>query len=161
MQFQGRYLFLAERADVWAALNDTAILGEAIPGCELLVWTSGTTLDLAFKVDLGVMHPTFSGDLWLTDIDPAASYVLHGKGRGGLLGLAEGAARISLSDHERGTLMIMQAEGKASSTIMSLGSKLIGSAAQKIIDRFFERFAAAMKADIEVLDPETGQSDTL
>lgn len=157
MQFQGRYLFLAGRARVWAALNDTAVLAQAIPGCQSLDWSSETTLDLVLKVDLGIAHPTFSGELSLTDVDPAVEYVLHGKGKGGILGLAEGAARISLQDHERGTLMHMQAEGKASSALMSLGASLIGSAAQKVIDRFFERFAEAMDAQIEVLDPETGQ----
>ncbi len=39
-----------------------------------------------------------------------------------------------------------------SKTIMKLGKSLISSSAQKIIDKFFERFAKAMDAKIIVLD---------
>ena len=45
MDFGGRYLFGATRADVWAALNDTAVLKAVIPGCERIDWTGPTTLD--------------------------------------------------------------------------------------------------------------------
>lgn len=151
MDFGGRYLMAAPRVAVWAALNDTAMLKAAIPGCHKIVWSGADTLDLEIKVNLGVVHPIFKGDLALTDIVPAERYTLTGRGRGGLLGLAEGAADIILSDHGEHTLLVFAARGGASGQITKLGKAIIGNSAQKIIDGFFERFGAAMDAQVTPL----------
>lgn len=152
MDFGGRYLLAASRHDVWAALNDTEVLKATIPGCQRIEWTSETTLELQIRVSLGVVHPVFAGDLTLSNVLPAKSYTLSGKGRGGLMGLAEGAADITLSDSGAGCELAFAARGGASGQIMRLGKSLIGHSAQKVIDGFFERFAQAMGTTIEVLE---------
>ncbi|KKB13150.1 hypothetical protein VE25_03455 [Devosia geojensis] len=148
MEFGGRYLVAAPRIEVWAALNDTNVLKAAIPGCQRIDWTGKDSLELDIKVNLGVVHPVFKGDLWLSDIVPAESYRLAGKGRGGLLGLAEGAADIVLADDGEGTRLVFSANGGASGQIMKLGKAIIGNSAQKVIDGFFERFGEAMGARV-------------
>ena len=154
MDFGGRYIIAAPRIAVWAALNDTAVLKAAIPGCHKIVWSGETTLDLEIKVNLGVVHPVFKGDLALSGIVPAERYTLTGKGKGGLLGLAEGSADIVLSDEGDDTLLVFGAQGGASGQIMRLGKAIIGNSAQKVIDGFFERFAAAMGAEVTPLGVE-------
>ena len=151
MDFGGRYIVAAPRVAVWAALNDTDMLKAAIPGCHKIVWSGDDTLDLEIKVNLGVVHPVFKGDLALTGIVPAERYTLTGRGKGGLLGLAEGSADIVLSDHGEDTLLVFGAEGGASGQIMKLGKAIIGNSAQRIIDGFFERFGAAMGAQVTPL----------
>jgi carbon monoxide dehydrogenase subunit G len=153
MEFGGRYAIAAPRLAVWSALNDTGVLAAAIPGCDRIGWTSETTLSLDIRVNLGLIKPVFSGDLTLSDIHPAEHYRLSGKGRGGLLGLAEGAADITLSDLPEGTLLSFVASGGASGQIMKLGGAAIGNSAQKVIDGFFARFAKAMGAGITALGP--------
>jgi carbon monoxide dehydrogenase subunit G len=153
MEFGGRYLLNAPRARVWAALNDTEILKAAIPGCHRIAWAGEAALELEIKVNFGVMHLIFAGDLSLSDIVPAEHYTLAGKGRGGLLGLAEGTAQISLDDADTGTELRFTANGGASGQIMRLGRALIGNSAQRVIDGFFERFASAMGVGIAALDP--------
>ena len=86
MDFGGRYLFGAKRADVWAALNDTGVLGAVIPGCQTIEWTSASTLDVSIQVNFGIVHPTFEGMLTLSNIRPAESYTLSGRGKGGYSG---------------------------------------------------------------------------
>jgi carbon monoxide dehydrogenase subunit G len=154
MDFGGRYLFGAKRAEVWAALNDTAVLGAVIPGCERIVWTSPTTLDLTIKVNFGLVHPRFSGELTLTHVNPAQRYTLSGRGRGGLLGLAHAAADISLSDAPDGTALRFTAAGKADQGIMRMGKAIIGNSAQKIIDGFFESIGRQMGVNVTALPPE-------
>lgn len=151
MDFGGHYRIKAGRDAVWAALNDPDTLKAAIPGCSLIAWSGENTLDLAIKVNFGVMQPTFKGELILSDVVPAQRYTLAGRGKGGLLGLAEGAADVTLSDDGADTMLVFAAKGGASGQIMKLGRALIGNSAQKIIDGFFERFAAAMGAEIEPL----------
>lgn len=148
MDFGGRYLFGAKRADVWAALNDTAVLKAVIPGCELIVWTGPSSLDLRVKVNLGLVHPVFAGSLELSNIQPALSYTLSGHGKGGLLGLAHAAADITLEDRADGTLLAFVAQGKADGGIMRLGKALIGNSAQAVINGFFERIGAAMGVSV-------------
>lgn len=154
MEFGGRYRIAAPRHKVWEALNDPDKLKAAIPGCSLIAWSGPDTLDLEITVNLGVMKPTFKGELRLSDVTPAENYVLSGRGKGGILGLAEGSARITLDDVGEDTLLAFRAEGGASGQIMRMGKAIIGNSAQKIIDGFFERFAEAMGVEIQALSPE-------
>ncbi len=151
MEFGGRYLFSAPRDRVWAGLNDTQVLKAAIPGCSRLDWTGAATLECEIKVNLGVMQPTFTGDLELRDVIPAERYTLAGRGRGGLLGKAEAAADIVLADAPGGTELTFTANGGADGGIMKLGKAVVGNSAQKIIDGFFERIGEAMSTEVTPL----------
>jgi uncharacterized protein len=153
MEFGGRYRIEASREAVWAALNDPQILKAAIPGCSHIGWSGPATLDLAITVNLGVVKPTFKGELRLDNIVPAQSYTLSGRGKGGLMGMAEGAADITLLDDGNATLLAFTAQGGASGQVMKLGKAIVGNSAQRIIDGFFERFATAMGAEITPLTP--------
>lgn len=152
MDFGGRYLFSTTRAEVWAGLNDAAVLGAVIPGCESIGWTSPRTLDLRVRVNLGLLHPVFAGELVLSDVHPAERYTLSGRGKGGLLGLAQGAADIVLSDAPGGTILSFAANGKADGGIMRLGKALIGNSAQKVIDGFFVAIGEQLGVPVTALD---------
>ena len=151
MEFGGKYLVSAPRHQVWKALNDTQVLKAVIPGCRRIDWTGEATLELEIEVNLGLMQPVFSGDLELRDIVPAERYTLAGKGRGGLLGKAEAAADIVLTDAGHDTQLVFTAQGGADGGIMKFGKALIGSSAQKLIDGFFERFGEAMGVEVKPL----------
>lgn len=151
MDFGGRYLFGAKRTDVWAALNNTTVLGAVIPGCQHIAWTSESTLDLTIKVSLGFVHPTFDGQLELSNVMPAASYTLTGRGKGGMLGMAHASADIVLEDAPDGTMLTFTAAGKADGGIMRLGKSLIGNSAQKLIDGFFEAIGREMGVTVTPL----------
>jgi uncharacterized protein len=155
MDFGGRYRFAARRADVWAALNDTGVLKAAIPGCQSIDWNGTTTLDLKLKVSLGLIHPVFSAELELSNIAPAERYTLSGRGKG-ILGLAQGAADITLADAGEETVLSFAAEGKADGGIMRLGKALIGNSAQSVIDGFFVRIGDAMGVGVVALPREPG-----
>lgn len=151
MDFGGRYCIGATRLVVWEGLNDPAMLKAAIPGCSHIAWSGPDSLDLEITVNLGVMKPVFKGELSLSNIDAARRYTLTGKGKGGLLGMAEGAADITLADDGEATILAFAAQGGASGQIMKLGKAIVGNSAQKIIDGFFERFAQAMGVEITAL----------
>ena len=153
MNFGGRYRILAPRTAVWAALNDPQTLGAVIPGCSHIGWSGPQTLDLEIKVSLGIAKPVFKGELELSNIVPAESYTLAGRGKGGLMGLAHGSADITLADMEGDTVLSFAAEGGASGQVMKLGKAIIGNSAQKIIDGFFERFGAVIGAEVVSLPP--------
>ena len=72
-------------------------------------------------------------------------------GRGGMLGLAQGAADIRLEDAPEGTLLSFVANGKADGGTMRLGKSLIGKSAQRVIDGFFESIGREMGAIVTAL----------
>jgi len=148
LEFGGRYLVSASRQDVWHALNNAETLKAAIPGCSRIDWTGDSSLEVEITVNFGIVKPKFEGDLTLSNVIPAQSYTLSGKGRGGVLGMAQGAADITLEDAPQGTLLVFSATGGADGGIMKLGKALIGNSAQKVIDGFFERFGEAMGAEV-------------
>lgn len=154
MQFGGRYLFSAPRAAVWSALNDTGKLREAIPGCRRLDWTGPGELEMELEVNLTLARPVFSADLSLSEIVPAERYTLSGRGRG-VLGKAEGAARIVLTDAGEQTELAFTAVGGADNSIMKLGKTLIGRSAQRIIDHFFARFGDTFGAAVTPLETDS------
>jgi len=151
VDFGGRYLFGAKRAEVWAALNDTAVLGAVIPGCQTIEWTGPDTLDLSIKVNFGIVQPTFEGMLTLSNIREAESYTLSGRGKGGLLGMARASADISLEDAADGTVLTFAAAGHADGGIMRLGKAIVGNSAQKVIDGFFESIGTQMGVSVTPL----------
>jgi len=151
VDFGGRYLFGAKRAEVWAALNDTAVLGAVIPGCQAIEWTSNTTLDLSIKVNFGIVQPTFEGMLTLSNIREAESYTLSGRGKGGLLGMARASADISLEDAADGTVLTFAAAGHADGGVMRLGKAIVGNSAQKVIDGFFESIGTQMGVTVTAM----------
>lgn len=156
MDFGGRYLFGASREKVWAALNDTAVLGAVIPGCRTIEWNGPGTLDLSLAVNLGIAHPTFSGVLELSNVVPAESYTLTGRGKGGMLGKAQASADITLKDApDGGTLLSFDAAGHADGGIMRLGKTLIGSSAQKVIDGFFAAIGGVMNVPVTALERDS------
>lgn len=152
MDFGGRYLFGAKRAEVWAALNDTRVLGAVIPGCQQIEWTSASTLELTIKVSLGIINPTFAGELELSNVLPAQSYTLSGRGKGGMLGMAHASADITLEDVIEGTVLTFEAGGHADGGIMRLGRQVIGNSAQKVIDGFFEAIGREMGVSVAAME---------
>lgn len=151
MDFGGRYYLSSSREAVWRALNNAEVLKACIPGAQRLEWVGDAALELEIRVNLGLVKPVFRAGLSLSDVVPAERYTLSGRGKGGVLGLAQGAAEIVLSDDGDGTELSFTANGGASPRIMQFGSALIGDRAQGVIDAFFERFGEAMGSQVTPL----------
>jgi carbon monoxide dehydrogenase subunit G len=152
MDFGGRYRFATPREAVWRALNDTSILKACIPGCTGISWSGPEMLDLEVQIDLGLIKPKFRGELTLSNVIPAERYTLSGRGKGGMLGLAQASADIALHDVGSDCELTFTATGGASGRIMQLGKALIGERAQQIIDGFFVHFGEVMGTAVTPLE---------
>ena len=134
----------ASRQAVWAALNDADVLKQCIPGCESLEKLSDTEMTAKVTLGIGPVHATFTGKVTLSDLDPPNGYRLSGEGTGGIAGHARGGAIVQLSDDGEGTLMRYEAQAEVGGRLAQLGGRLIDSAAKKLADQFFEKFAAVV-----------------
>jgi carbon monoxide dehydrogenase subunit G len=141
MTMQGEVTLPADRATVWAALNDPDVLKASIPGCQELEKTSDTEFQATAKVSVGPVKATFKGGVTLSDLDPPNGYTISGEGQGGVAGWAKGGAKVRLEDIEGGTKLVYDVEANVGGKIAQLGGRLINGVAKKYADEFFGNFA--------------------
>jgi len=145
MEMTGTRTIAADRATVWAALNDAEVLKACVPGCEALTGTPEDGFDAVVKQKVGPVKATFKGGVTLSDVDAPNSYRITGEGKGGVAGFAKGGAVVTLSDVEGGTELSYEVEAKVGGKLAQLGSRLIDGFARKMADQFFERFQTTVE----------------
>ena len=145
MTMTGEFVLPADKATVWARLNDAATLQAAIPGCESLEKLSDTDFKAVVKVKIGPVSARFNGKVHLTDIQPPDSYRIAGEGEGGVAGFAKGGATVGLTDSDGGTLLTYNVEAQIGGKLAQLGQRLINGSAKKLADEFFANFAKAVQ----------------
>lgn len=143
MDLTGEERIAAPRQAVWDALNDIETLKACIPGCEDLERLSESEIRAALKVNLGIIKVRFHGMLELSNMNPPQSYTISGRGEGSIAGFAHGVTDVALLEDGNDTILTYVIRGDAGGKIAQLGSKLLGSAARKIADRFFANIAVA------------------
>jgi len=144
MTMTGEVQLPAPRADVWAKLNDPAVLKACIPGCETLDVIGENEFQAVAMNKIGPVKARFKGKVKLTDIDPPNGYKISGEGDGGVAGFAKGGASVSLSDKDGGTLLIYNVDAQIGGKLAQLGQRLVNGAAKKLADQFFTNFTKAV-----------------
>ncbi len=145
MTMSGEVPLPAKREEVWAKLNDPAVLKVCIPGCQELNMLSEREFEAVAVNKIGPVKAKFKGRVTLSDLDPPNGYRISGQGDGGVAGFAKGGAVVALADKDGGTLLTYNVEAQIGGKLAQLGQRLINGAAKKLADRFFENFAAAVK----------------
>jgi uncharacterized protein len=142
MDMTGEERIAADRATVWAALNDPAVLKQCIPGCQSLEKLSDTDMVAAVKLQIGPVRAAFQGKVKLSDLDPPNGYRISGEGQGGVAGYAKGGAVVRLIEDGRGTLLKYECKADVGGKLAQLGGRLIDSTAKKLAGEFFQKFGA-------------------
>ncbi len=159
MDMTGEYRIGAPRTEVWAALNDPAVLKACIPGCEELDKTSDTSFEAKVVQKIGPVKARFAGTVELANINAPESYTIQGEGNGGVAGFAKGAADVHLTENEDGsTTLSYEVHATVGGKLARLGSRLIDSTATKLATRFFEAFQAHL--DPEADAPRSDEDET-
>jgi carbon monoxide dehydrogenase subunit G len=143
----GEYRIPAPKNQVWRALNDPAVLQQAIPGCRDLERISDTELTATVVAKVGPVKATFSGRVTLSDLDPPHGYTISGEGQGGAAGFGKGSAKVSLAEEAGETVLRYTADVQVGGKLAQIGQRLVGSAAKKSANDFFSAFAAAVAAE--------------
>jgi len=149
MEMSGSHVINAPREEVWAALNDPAVLAASIPGCQSLEKISDTEFHAEVKAKIGPVNATFRGEVQLSDMKAPTGYLLSGEGKGGAAGFAKGSAEVRLVETPEGTELSYDATAKIGGKLAQLGSRLVGGVAKKLAAEFFENF----KARVEGVEP--------
>ena len=144
MTMAGEVALPADRATVWAALNDPEVLRRCIPGTQELTKLSDTEFQATVRAAVGPVKATFKGRVALSDLDPPNGYTISGEGQGGVAGFAKGGAKVRLEDAEGGTRLTYDVNAQVGGKIAQLGGRLINGVAKKYADDFFANFAKSL-----------------
>uniref|UniRef100_UPI004053D13A SRPBCC family protein n=1 Tax=Roseicyclus sp. TaxID=1914329 RepID=UPI004053D13A len=141
----------APKAQVYAALNDPAVLQQCIPGCEELIKHSNTELEALVVLKIGPVKAKFSGTVQLDTAGAPDMFSLTGQGNGGAAGHAKGCATVTLAENgPNETVLRYEAKAVIGGKLAQLGSRLIQSTAQKLASKFFQSFAEVVNQDAAV-----------
>ncbi|WP_333835236.1 CoxG family protein [Rubrimonas sp.] len=164
MRLEGKQIIAADRATVWAALNDPEVLKACMPGCQSFDAVGENRFETVIKQKVGPVSATFKSQVDLLDVNPPNSYRIVGEGKGGAAGFAKGEADVSLADAPGGTELSYGVEVKMGGKIAQLGSRLIDGFARKLADQFFGAFKAQVEgpdaAPVEAAPPSPAAPET-
>ncbi|SMG48918.1 CoxG family protein [Paraburkholderia susongensis] len=145
MNLAGHFILPARPETVWRALNDPAVLEACLPGCRSLAMLDERHFESTVQIRVGPVAATFKSNVELSDLDPPRAYTIVGSGNAGAVGFAKVSARVQLEPQAGTTVLAYDADVEIGGKLMSVGSRLIQSAAGKNLDAFF----GALKAHIE------------
>jgi carbon monoxide dehydrogenase subunit G len=145
MKLADQCILPASPEAVWRALNDPVVLEACLPGCKSLTMLDERRFESIVQIRVGPMAPTFKSNVELSDLDPPRGYTITGTGSAGAVGFAKLTAKVQLEPQGEATALAYDADVEIGGKLMSVGSRLIQSAASKNLDAFF----SALKAHIE------------
>lgn len=160
MELQGSRVIAADRATVWARLNDAETLRASIPGCSDLTGSPAEGFEAVVTQKVGPVKATFRGKVTLSDVVEGESYRIAGEGSGGVAGFAKGGADVRLADHADGTELSYDVQAQVGGKIAQLGSRLINGFAKKMADQFFKNFQNEVEGPADTDAPDEAERAT-
>ena len=153
MKLSGEAVLTAAVADVYAALNDPAVLVRTIPGCQRLEMVGPDSYRATVLAGVASIKGTFDGEVRLSDQAPPNSFTLHASGAGAP-GTVTAVARVSLEPAEPvGTLLRYDADATIGGVIGGVGQRMLAGVARKTAGEFFAAVDRTLGAPLAPLAP--------
>jgi len=146
MRLSENHVLPVPPASAWAALNDLAVLRDALPGCESLIEIARDEFVGEIAVPLGVATSRFTLYILRRDVDAPRACTLRFETRSApASGTGEAALRLAPADAGATTLQADIAVG-VEGLLGTLGAPAIELAARRMAGEFFARLGAAALA---------------
>ena len=145
MKLEGSYIFDAPPETVWKVITDPNVISQCIPGLEKLLPIGEDVYETVVKTGVGSMKGTFTGKVMMTDKQPPRQYKLIIEGKS-TIGFGKGEGLITLDGQPDGkTLVSCTGDAQVGGTIAVVGQRVIGAAAQMMLNQFFEAMSRQVK----------------
>jgi uncharacterized protein len=149
MKLSGEATLNASVDQVYAALNDPAVLVRTIPGCQRLEQVGADSYRATITAGVASIKGTFDGDVRLTDQDAPHSFTLHASGVGAP-GTVTAVTRVTLAVADGATTRLTyDADATIGGAIGGVGQRMITGVARKTAGEFF----AAVDRELAALRP--------
>lgn len=137
MKVSGEATLHAPVEDVWAALNDPAVLVRTIPGCERLESTGPDAYRMTVTAGVASIKGTYSGQVQLSDQVAPSSFLMTASGAGGP-GTVSTEVRVALADAGDGsTRLSYDADAVVGGVVAGVGQRMLTAVAKKTAGEFF------------------------
>ena len=137
MKVTGSATLNAPREQVWAALNDPAVLVRTIPGCHRLEEVGPDAYRMTLTAGVASIKGSYQGDVALTDQDQPGAFTLRASGAGAP-GTVSADVRVTLSESGAGTTRLdYDADAVVGGMIGGVGQRVLTGVAKKTAGEFF------------------------
>ena len=146
MKIIGNSQFAADRAAVWQALNDPAVLVRCIPGCQRLEALGDDAYAMTVAAGVGSIKGVYDGQVRLTDQEEPGSFRMHAEGAGaaGTIG-----AEVSVTLEESatgGTSVTYDADATVGGVIGGVGQRMLVGVSKRMPAEFYGNLDTALAA---------------
>ena len=137
MKISGTSTLSADRAAVYRALNDPAVLVSTIPGCQRLETLGEDAYKMTVAAGVGSIKGVYDGEVRLTDHDEPSRFTLRAQGAGAP-GTVGADVLVMLEDHESGgTVLSYEADAIVGGMIGGVGQRMLTGVSKRMADEFF------------------------
>ncbi len=136
MKITGSAVLGVERARLWAALQDPAVLACTIPGCERLEALGGDVYRMTLTAGVASIKGVYEGEVALAEPEEPERFVLRARGQGAP-GTVDATVRVRLSETPGGTRVDYDAEAVVGGMIGGVGQRMLSSVARRTAGEFF------------------------
>ena len=164
MKVSGSATLHAPRAQVWAALNDPAVLVCTIPGCQRLEAIDTDAYRMTVTAGVASIKGVYTGEVRLTDQQPPDKFLLRAAGSGGP-GTVSADVWVTLSETGSGgddgtsTSLTYDADAIVGGMIGGVGQRMLTGVAKKTAGEFFSAVDDVLTGKTPVASPGQSGSD--
>ncbi|NLX00583.1 MAG: carbon monoxide dehydrogenase subunit G [Actinomycetales bacterium] len=138
MKISGTNTLQSSTDQVWAAINDPAVLARCIPGCESLTTTAPDQYAMRVTAGVAAIKGTYEGEVSIFDKEEPSALRLRAIGAGapGTID-ATVAVRLSPANGGAGTELVYDADAVVGGTIGGVGQRMLAGVTRKMAGEFF------------------------
>ncbi|HUI78852.1 MAG TPA: carbon monoxide dehydrogenase subunit G [Bryobacteraceae bacterium] len=146
MRIAGSHILPVSQERAYALLQDPAVLGKSMPGCDSLEQIGDAQYRMKMKMVLASVSGLFDGTVSIADKSPTSSFRLIVEGTG-KIGFMKGDGLLSLVPADGGTNVQYEGSVEIGGTIAAVGQRLLDTTSKMIIKRFFDKLTAEVAAE--------------
>jgi hypothetical protein len=153
MKVAGSAVIGVQRDQVWAALQDPAVLVRTIPGCERLEETGPDTYKMTVNAGVASIKGVYHGEVALTEPLAPESFTLKARGQGAP-GTVDATVQVRLSEVDGGTRVDYDAQAVVGGMIGGVGQRMLGSVAKRTAAEFFTAVDDHLRTPVAAAPPD-------
>ena len=156
MKVTGTSTLAADRATVYAALNDPAVLVRTIPGCQRLEALGGDAFAMTVAAGVGSIKGVYDGQVRLADHQEPGSFTLHAQGAGAAGTIGAEVAVTLVDTPGGGTSLTYDADATVGGMIGGVGQRMLTGVSKRMADEFFRNVEGLLSSGVPAGAPAGG-----